>query len=108
MVSGELGGPLCGLRILEDLTERRRIETAAVAHATSAARLYARFTAREVEVLELLGETDTAAQMAHRLSVSVRTVESHLAHAYRKLGVRSREDAIAEFASLKGAITDLP
>ena len=57
---------------------------------------------REVEVLELLGETDTAAQMAHRLSVSVRTVESHLAHAYRKLGVRSREDAIAEFASLEG------
>jgi len=45
--------------------------------------------------------------MAERLSVSVRTVESHLANGYRKLGVRTREDAAAEFARLTLAVTDL-
>jgi len=45
--------------------------------------------------------------MAKRLSVSVRTVESHLANAYRKLGVRNREDAAAEFARLRSAVAGL-
>jgi DNA-binding CsgD family transcriptional regulator len=103
----ELAVPLCGLRIFEDVTERKRIESAAVADATAAARLFARLTAREVEILERLGQTNTAAQMADHLSVSVRTVESHLAHAYRKLGVRSREDAMAEFSRLRRTVTGL-
>ena len=45
--------------------------------------------------------------MAERLSVSVRTVESHVANSYRKLGVRTREDAAAEFARLSLAATEL-
>jgi DNA-binding NarL/FixJ family response regulator len=43
--------------------------------------------------------------MAKRLSVSVRTVETHLANAYRKLGVRTKEDAADEFARLTDAVT---
>jgi DNA-binding CsgD family transcriptional regulator len=31
-------------------------------------------------------------EIAARLVVSVRTVESHLARVYRKLGIRSRQD----------------
>jgi DNA-binding CsgD family transcriptional regulator len=61
-------------------------------------------TPRETEVLGLLGETDTAAEMAARLFVSTRTVESHLAHAYRKLGVRTRVDAINQFALITNAV----
>jgi len=34
---------------------------------------------------------------------TTRTVESHIANAYRKLGVRSREDAVAEFRGLSTA-----
>jgi DNA-binding CsgD family transcriptional regulator len=45
--------------------------------------------------------------LARRLSVSVRTVESHLANAYRKLGARTREEAVVEFARLKSAVAGL-
>ena len=58
-------------------------------------------------MLTLLSGPDTASQMAKRLSVSVRTVESHLANAYRKLGARTREEAVVEFARLKSAVAGL-
>jgi PAS domain S-box-containing protein len=96
-----------GMRIIEDITKRKRLERELVAHATTAGKLLASLTPRETEVLALLGGTDTAPQMAKRLSVSVRTVESHLANAYRKLGVRNREDAAAEFARLRSAVAGL-
>jgi len=38
-------------------------------------------TPRETEILELLGDAFTAPLLAEQLSVSVRTVESHLANA---------------------------
>jgi PAS domain S-box-containing protein len=96
-----------GVRIVEDITKRKRLERELVAHATTAGKLLASLTPRENEVLALLSGTDTALQMAKRLSVSVRTVESHLANAYRKLGVRTREDAAAEFARLRSAVAGL-
>ncbi|MGP8207687.1 MAG: PAS domain S-box protein [Acidimicrobiales bacterium] len=96
-----------GMRIIEDITKRKRLERELVAHATTAGKLLASLTPREIEVLALLGSADTAPQMAKRLSVSVRTVESHLANAYKKLGVRNREDAAAEFARLRSAVAGL-
>ncbi len=96
-----------GMRIVEDITKRKRLERELVAHATTATKLLNGLTPRETEVLTLLSGPDTAPQMAKRLSVSVRTVESHLANAYRKLGARSREEAVAEFARLKSAVTGL-
>jgi PAS domain S-box-containing protein len=94
-----------GMRIVEDITKRKRLERELVEHATTAGKLLASLTARETEVLTLLGGTETASQIARRLSVSVRTVESHLANAYRKLGVRTREDAATEFARLSSAVS---
>lgn len=47
-------------------------------------------TARELEVARLASGGMTDREIAEALVVSVRTVESHLAAAYRKLGVRSR------------------
>jgi DNA-binding CsgD family transcriptional regulator len=58
-------------------------------------------------VLELLSTEATASKMAEHLSVSVRTVETHLANAYRKLGVRTKEDAATEFGRLTGAVAGL-
>ena len=49
-------------------------------------------TAREAEVARLAAGGLADREIAARLIVSVRTVESHLARAYRKLGVTSRAD----------------
>jgi ATP/maltotriose-dependent transcriptional regulator MalT len=52
-------------------------------------------TAREVEVLQLLCGGLRNAQIAERLSRSVRTVDHHLAAAFSKLGVGTRTEAVA-------------
>ncbi|HVH65075.1 MAG TPA: alpha/beta fold hydrolase [Candidatus Acidoferrum sp.] len=47
-------------------------------------------TAREREIVRLAVAGETAGAIAMRLHISERTVESHLASAYHKLGVQSR------------------
>jgi DNA-binding NarL/FixJ family response regulator len=51
-----------------------------------------RLTRRESQVAELAAEGLTNAQIGERLTVSVRTVESHLHRAMQKHGVRSRRE----------------
>src|SRR5512146_2582781 len=46
-------------------------------------------TTREMDVMRLLGDGYTSAQIARALSVSIRTVESHRANLTHKLGTRS-------------------
>jgi DNA-binding NarL/FixJ family response regulator len=53
-----------------------------------------------VDVLRLLGQGCTNAQIADRLVLSVRTVDSHVAAVLDKLGVRDRRDAAARAAEL--------
>jgi DNA-binding CsgD family transcriptional regulator len=53
-------------------------------------------SAREVEVLRLVAEGLTDAQVARRLYLSPRTVGQHLRSIYRKLGVPSRAAAARE------------
>ncbi len=52
-------------------------------------------TAREAEILILLVRGETTARTASRLDVSQGTLNKHLQHIYRKLGVNSRAAAIA-------------
>lgn len=47
-------------------------------------------TDRELAVLRLLGEGETAGGIGHRLGISPRTAHKHLEHVYRKLGVSDR------------------
>jgi DNA-binding CsgD family transcriptional regulator len=49
-------------------------------------------TATETRVAALTGTGRTNREVADELVMSIRTVESHLAHIYRKLGVRSRTE----------------
>jgi DNA-binding NarL/FixJ family response regulator len=54
-------------------------------------------TAREAEVLQLLQEGMTNAEIAHHLSVGIETVRTHARNIYRKLGISTRRD-LARFA----------
>lgn len=60
---------------------------------------------RETQVIQLIAMGLTNGEIADRLHVSVRTVESHRAHIYQKLGTRSRAELvmIAREAGLLGA-----
>jgi DNA-binding NarL/FixJ family response regulator len=51
-------------------------------------------TAREVEVLRLLAQDWTDAQIAEQLVISPRTVNRHTTSLYSKLGVSSRATAL--------------
>jgi len=54
-----------------------------------------RLTKRELEVLELLGGGLRHEDIARQLYISPKTVATHVEHILRKLGVRSRAEAIA-------------
>ena len=70
-------------------SERLASESAHRAAAVSGA-----LTGREVEVLRLVAEDLSDAEVAERLFLSPRTVSQHLRSVYNKLGVNSRGAAI--------------
>lgn len=53
-------------------------------------------TGREREILELLAHGLSAREVGERLGISERTVNTHVGHIYRRLGVRNRVDAVRE------------
>jgi ATP/maltotriose-dependent transcriptional regulator MalT len=57
-------------------------------------------TEREVQVLRLVAEGLTNADIAGRLGLSPRTVHAHLRSAYGKLGVSARTAAVRQASSL--------
>lgn len=63
---------------------------------------------REAEVLEVLAERLSNADIARRLFVSERTVESHVSSLLRKLGVASRANLAEIGRSLATALDELP
>jgi len=62
-------------------------------------------TERELEILELVSHGLTVKQVASRIGLSPRTVETHISKLYRKLGVRNRVQAVSRAAAL--GIVDL-
>jgi DNA-binding NarL/FixJ family response regulator len=57
-------------------------------------------TERELEVVKLIAEALTTHQMATRLGLSERTVESHISKLYKKLDARNRVEAISKATKL--------
>jgi two-component system, NarL family, response regulator NreC len=49
---------------------------------------------RETEVLRLIALGHTNAEIAEKLYISVRTVETHRAHIQQKLGISSRAELV--------------
>ena len=68
--------------------------------AREGAEVAAELTSREHQVLELLSDGHTMRQIATRLNISPRTVETHVAKVYRKLGVQTRVQAVSRAATL--------
>ena len=96
---------MTALRELEDLGAaaaarqvRRQLRALGItrvprrSHATTRANP-AGLTERQLDVLDLLAAGLTNAEIAERLVVSVRTVDSHVAAVRNKLGVRTRREA---------------
>ena len=84
-----------GTRLLEQL--RRRPDSSAQGMRPVRSQL----TSREWEVLDLVCARKTTDVMAAELFLSPETVRSHVKSIYRKLGVNSRDDAIARAAELR-------
>ena len=60
-------------------------------------------TRRELDVLRLLAEGLTNAEIAQRLFISPKTVEHHVGRIYRKLDVKTRSEAAAYAARHLGS-----
>jgi DNA-binding NarL/FixJ family response regulator len=78
------------LSVLGRLARQTREASGAKAHLTE----------RELEILELVALGMSVKQVASRLRLSPRTVETHLAKLYRKLGAANRVQALSRAASL--------
>ncbi len=83
----------------EHLLVLLRIQHAAGVLASDAA-LVEPLSERELEVMHLVALGLRNDEIASTLFVSSNTVKTHLAHAYAKLGVRSRTEAVARCAAL--------
>ena len=53
-------------------------------------------TPRELEVLSAIADGDTNKTIARRLSISLHTVKFHVESVFRKLGARTRTEAVAK------------
>ena len=59
-----------------------------------------KFSKREKEVTKFLLEGKSNKQIAHKLGISVRTVEFHLSNIYTRLNTRSRTEAVIKLTEL--------
>jgi DNA-binding NarL/FixJ family response regulator len=90
VLAGEVALPRrLSARLLDELRARRTHRAIVSAHATSP------ISAREWEILELLDEGCSTAEMARRLRISEVTVRRHASSAAAKLGVADRAEAVA-------------
>jgi len=52
---------------------------------------------RELEILELISEGYSDKEIAYNLSISARTVQTHVTRIVIKLGARNRPNAVAHY-----------
>jgi two-component system response regulator NreC len=86
---------VAGRRYLSPPLSERAIEAYMQKAESAALDPYETLTTREREVLHLAAEGHTNAEIADRLFISRRTVETHRANMMRKLGLRTQTDLIS-------------
>ena len=87
--AGEAVVPRCfAAALLDELHGRERLRSAVTRHASSPV------TDREWEVLRLLADDLSTAQLAHRIGISEVTVRRHVSSAVGKLGLPDRAAAV--------------
>ncbi len=94
-----------GRHYLSPPLSERAIETYRAQAQAAPLDIYETLTTREREVLQLAAEGHTNAEIAARISLSPRTVETHRGNLMRKLGLRSQTDLI-RYALRRGIISD--
>jgi two-component system response regulator NreC len=65
---------------------------------------YSLLTSREKEVLQLVAERNSNAQIAKKLFISRRTVEIHRSHIMKKLGLHRPHVDLIRYAAERGLI----
>jgi len=86
---------LCAAEVEDE--DKRRLAVAGSALTADRSRnghAEASLTRRELEVARLAARAFTAAEIGQKLHIGERTVESHIASTYTKLGIRSRPELI--------------
>ena len=98
-----------GESVLHPAITRKVIESFLPAGKPAERRIAEPLSEREMEVIKLAGRGMSNKDIAEELSLSVRTVQSHLGNIFNKLGVGSRTEAVL-YALKKGwvALEDLP
>ncbi|MDQ3578290.1 MAG: helix-turn-helix transcriptional regulator, partial [Actinomycetota bacterium] len=89
----------CGV---DDLVERVANEANSGERALEGADVAAGLSDAELRVATLAALGHTNREIAHKLFVTVSTVEQHLTKVYRKLGVSKRSDLPAGLATVTG------
>jgi DNA-binding NarL/FixJ family response regulator len=102
MVGRQVSRVLAGERVISPEIERVAVgELGRFARmAREGSEMRASLTPREHEILLLISRGLTMRQMATRLGISPRTVETHVAKLYRKLDVHTRVQAVSRAATL--------
>jgi len=94
-----------GRRYLSPPLSEKMIETFLSKNEPTVGDPYESLTDREREVLHLAAEGRTSAEIADRLFISPRTVETHRAHLMQKLGLKTQTDLI-RFALRRGILPE--
>jgi DNA-binding NarL/FixJ family response regulator len=83
-----------GEAAIDPAVQRHLVDALATGGPATAGTLPDGLTPREAEVLSLIAEGLSNAEIAHRLVVSEATVKSHINHLFTKIGVRDRAQAV--------------
>lgn len=92
---------LAGERVMASAVANRVVGM--LSGTTSPKEFYDGLTAREIEILKLIAIGLANKQIAHRLSISEKTVRNHVSNLYEKLGIYDRTQAVL-YAVRKGLV----